>query len=95
MRFEPHLAVAHRPGFPIDEQTVPPALGECCRGRRCATAADLALAPAGRVVTFAMTPLAISATQIRSLLAEGDSVRYLLPDEVIAYIRAQHLYTEQ
>jgi nicotinate-nucleotide adenylyltransferase len=34
-----------------------------------------------------MTQLAISATQIRALLASGSSPRYLLPDAVIAYIR--------
>lgn len=89
-----HLAVAHRPGFPIDEGSLPPALSAHCRGRRRVSTAELAHAPAGGVITFAMTPLAISATQVRALLTRGDSVRYLLPDEVIAYIRAQRLYSE-
>jgi nicotinate-nucleotide adenylyltransferase len=39
-----------------------------------------------------MTPLAISATQIRALLAEGRSLRYLLPQPVIDYIHLHNLY---
>ena len=38
------------------------------------------------------TPLAVSATQIRQLLASGKSVRYLVPDAVLAYIDAHGLY---
>jgi nicotinate (nicotinamide) nucleotide adenylyltransferase len=89
-----HLAVAHRPGFPIAPDQLPAALANAYRERLSANPAALAESPAGRIVTFAMTQLAISATQIRALLANRRSVRYLLPDEVIAYIRRQHLYQE-
>jgi nicotinate-nucleotide adenylyltransferase len=89
-----HLAVAHRPGFPIAPDQLPAALANAFRERGSAHQAALGESPAGRIVTFAMTQLAISATQIRALLANGRSVRYLLPDEVIAYIRRQHLYQE-
>ena len=89
-----HIAVAHRPGSPLAERSLPPALGDACRERFSTDAAQLSDAPAGRVVPFAMTPLAISATQVRALLAADESVRYLLPDALIAYIRAHHLYTE-
>ena len=89
-----HIGVAHRPGFPIDAASLPAALATCYRERFCAQPADLRQAAAGCIATFAMTPLAISATQIRQLLARGSSPRYLLPDEVIAYIRHQNLYPE-
>ncbi|WP_291992355.1 nicotinate-nucleotide adenylyltransferase [Candidatus Accumulibacter sp. ACC003] len=89
-----HIAVAHRPGFPIDVDALPEALAACWRERFCSHPAALAEAPAGRIASFAMTQLAISATQIRTLLANGRSPRYLLPDELIAYIRNQHLYPE-
>ena len=89
-----HLAVAHRPGFPLDRAQLPPELAASCRDRFCSTPAELAAAPAGRVVTFAMTQLAISATRVRQLLASGESVRYLLPDPVIAYIRRHRLYPQ-
>jgi nicotinate-nucleotide adenylyltransferase len=53
---------------------------------------ELLGAPAGRVMTFAMTPLSISSTAIRSLVAEGSSIRYLTPDPVVEYVRSHRLY---
>jgi nicotinate-nucleotide adenylyltransferase len=88
-----HIAVAHRPGFPIDAGSLPPALAELFRQRRGASPGALREAPAGCIVTFAMTQLDISATQIRTLLANGRSARYLLPEAVIAYIQGTHLYS--
>ena len=90
-----HIAVAHRPGFPIDTGSLPESLAGIYRERYSTSPAALAEAPAGRIVTFAMTQLAISATQIRSLLANGRSPRYLLPDAVIAYIQSTFLYSPQ
>ncbi|EXI81239.1 MAG: putative nicotinate-nucleotide adenylyltransferase [Candidatus Accumulibacter appositus] len=90
-----HIGVAHRPGFPIDVARLPEALLACYRERFCAQPAALRESAAGRIATFAMTPLGISATQIRTLLANGSSPRYLLPDEVIAYIRNHRLYPEK
>ncbi|XP_068880592.1 nicotinamide/nicotinic acid mononucleotide adenylyltransferase 3 isoform X7 [Aphelocoma coerulescens] len=37
----------------------------------------------------------ISATQIRSALCRGLSVKYLIPDSVIAYIAHHNIYTEE
>lgn len=54
--------------------------------------ADIALAPAGRIVPFAITPLAISATLIRQRLAQGLSVRHLVPDTVLDYIETHSIY---
>jgi nicotinate-nucleotide adenylyltransferase len=89
-----HLAVAHRPGFPLERAQLPPELAEYCRDRFCSSPDELASSPAGRVVTFAMTQLAISATRVRQLLGSGESVRYLLPDPVIAYIQRHRLYPQ-
>jgi nicotinate-nucleotide adenylyltransferase len=89
-----HIGVAHRPGFPIDVGKLPETLAACYRERFCTQVAALHESAAGRIATFAMTPLSISATQIRTLLAGGGSARYLLPDEVIAYIRKHNLYPE-
>ncbi len=87
-----HLAVSHRPGFPVDAASLPDELaGEFAR-RRLPDAAGLHAAPAGGIATFAMTQLAISATQIRQLLANGRSPRYLLPQRVLDYIDLHHLY---
>lgn len=46
----------------------------------------------GRVSRIASPGLEISATEVRRRLAEGRPVRYLLPDEVTAYIQRQGLY---
>lgn len=89
-----HVAVAHRPGFPIEVDRLPLVLADCYRERHCADPALLATVPAGRIITFAMTQLAISATRIRALLAQGGSVRYLLPEAVIVHIRNKCLYRE-
>ena len=48
--------------------------------------------PSGQIAFVWQTPLAISATQIRQLLGEGRSVRFLVPDAVLAYIHAHDLY---
>ena len=53
---------------------------------------ELLAAPAGKVMTFSMTPLAISSTAIRALAAEGSSLRYLTPEPVVEYIRTHRLY---
>lgn len=86
-----HVAVVHRPGFSVDPAALVPELAREFAGRRCA-ARDLGLEASGGIVTFAMTPLDIAATQIRQLLAAGRSPRYLLPPAVIAYIQAHRLY---
>lgn len=88
-----HIAVAHRPGFPIDVTSLPSALAAIYRQRFSASPAALADTAAGCIVTFAMTQLDISATKIRTLLVNGRSPRYLLPDAVIAYIQGTRLYS--
>lgn len=87
-----HVAVSHRPGFPIEPDSLPAELSVIFKARRLADAGGLQTAPAGRIATFAMTQLAISATQIRQLLSNGRSARYLLPDSVLDYIQTHSLY---
>ena len=87
-----HVAVSHRPGFPVEPNSLPPVLAQEFRRRRLSDPMGLKTAPAGGIVTFAMTQLAISATQIRQLLANGKSARYLLPDSVLDYINLHQLY---
>jgi nicotinate-nucleotide adenylyltransferase len=86
-----HIAVAQRPGFPVAAGSLPPELAAEFTAR-LSTAAGLQQAPAGRIVTFTMTQLAISATRLRELLATGKSARYLLPDSVLDYINLYQLY---
>lgn len=87
-----HLAISHRPGFPVEVGSLPHELATEFNDRRLLDTSGLREMPAGGVATFAMTQLAISATQIRKLLANGLSARYLLPDTVLDYIDRHSLY---
>lgn len=89
-----HIAVSHRPGFPVEVASLPAQLAELYGRCRLADPGELARQPAGGIVTFAMTQLAISATQIRRLLQNGENARYLLPDAVIDYIARNQLYSQ-
>lgn len=87
-----HVAVSHRPGFPVEASSLPQELATEFHARRLTDPAMLQDGATGGIVTFAMTQLAISATQIRQLLANGKSPRYLLPDSVLDYITDHLLY---
>ncbi len=74
-----HLVVMDRPGQAF---TPEPKFGVWVQARRTATPEALHQEPAGRVYFQAVTQLSISATRIRALMAEGRSVRFLVPDPV-------------
>jgi nicotinate-nucleotide adenylyltransferase len=86
-----HIAVATRPGHDLKVGAGATALDGEFAARK-GVAADLAGAPAGRIVPFAITALEISATAIRERLARGLSVRYLVPDAVLDYIESHQIY---
>jgi nicotinate-nucleotide adenylyltransferase len=71
-----HIGVLRRPGV---APTLPQEL-ECeVAGRRVDEPAALCELPAGKLFELAVTPLEISATRVRELLAAGRDPRYLLP----------------
>ena len=51
--------------------------------------------PCGGVMIHELTPLGISATQIRDLISQGKTPRYLMPDQVWEYIKQHQLYGYQ
>ncbi len=79
-----HLAVVHRPGWPAE---VPADAAAVLTPELCTEPARLRERPAGGVCFLPVTQLDISASRIRSLLAAGRSVRYLVPDAVEGYLR--------
>lgn len=93
-----HIAVATRPGHDLGAMQNIPTVGAGGTAlatefrTRLGTAADLAGAPAGRIVPFAITALEISATAIRDILARGGNARHLVPDAVLDYIDSHPLY---
>lgn len=81
-----HVVVMTRPGF--QRGPLPPFLQQ----RIVDDSLLLSTETAGRVLFQPVTALAISATEIRRLIAAGRSPQFLLPDRVIALIRQHQLY---
>jgi len=88
-----HIVVGYRPGFTMDDRihTATPALRQHYQHRLCAVEA-LSQLPAGGIVELAIPKLEISATLIRSRVAENRSIRYLLPKAVSDYIHLHNIY---
>jgi nicotinate-nucleotide adenylyltransferase len=87
-----HLAVMRRPDSP--EPAWAKELSQIMLERRVDAALDLSASAFGRIIFLEVTQLAISATVIRRLVAEGKNPRYLLPDAVLAMIQSQGLYRD-
>ncbi len=85
-----HIVVMVRPGHPL---AVPDEVAAWLQIRQTQDATALSGQSAGLVHTIELRPLDISSTEIRSLLAAGRSVRYLVPDAVWRYLQDQQLYT--
>ena len=86
-----HIAVAARPGAQLmQSDAMPDVLKNEVSQWQGAAGSDTG--PAGSVLLRAMTPLDISATAIRDILARHGSARYLLPDAVLDYIHEHQLY---
>jgi nicotinate-nucleotide adenylyltransferase len=71
-----HVGVLSRPGAGA---ALPAELEQLIATRRVSDPRQLHDSPAGQVVALEVTPLEISATRIRHLLAAGREPRYLLP----------------
>jgi nicotinate-nucleotide adenylyltransferase len=79
-----HLVVMDRPGESLFLEEPLEALAS---GRITAERSELGRAPAGRILFLPVTQLDISATAIRKRLAEGRSVRWLVPETVLPLLR--------
>lgn len=84
-----HIVVMTRPGAP---RVLDAALEDLAARGRATGPSALKESLAGRVLALDVTPLDISASGIRELLAEGRDARWLVPDAVLDYIRERGLY---
>lgn len=82
-----HLLILNRPG-----QALSPPEDAAFLAARVKDPKQLLDAPSGTWSCLSMTPLAISATDLRRRRREGLSLRYLVPDAVVAYIEEHELY---
>ena len=89
-----HIVVGYRPGFTLEER-IHSATAELQRHyqQRLCAAGALSQQPCGGIAELAIPKLEISATDIRRRVAEGRTIRYLLPNAVADYIHQHQLYT--
>ena len=83
-----HIVVIARPGWHLPQSGT---VARWLASHQLPAAAALER-PAGGIIVEELRPLAISATEIRDLLAAGRSARYLLPEPVLDYIESHRLY---
>lgn len=99
-----NIAVAHRPGYALLQSDSLKAelrqelgnrlVSEGGRGKGEGKNPEAPHpSPAGSIRLMPITQLDIAATDIRSRLREGHSVRYLMPGGVLDYIQRNKLYT--
>ncbi|MBV1885300.1 MAG: nicotinate-nucleotide adenylyltransferase [Gammaproteobacteria bacterium] len=84
-----NIIVAHRPGSQFGTQVPLSSLLSRCRINHPSMLLEQ---PAGGIWMQHTTNIAISSTQIRQLIAQQRSVRYLLPDAVWNHIQEHQLY---
>ena len=85
-----HIIVITRPGWEINPtQTIT----EFCQQRRVSSFSEMCKDQAGKVLPYSFIPLMIASSEIRKLLQENKSVRYLIPNAVIKYISKHKLYS--
>ncbi len=87
-----HFVVAVRAGDPEWESKGPGGFPRDAWPRTTLNQREMLGTPAGKVMTYVMTPIAISSTSIRTIAGEGGSIRYLTPDPVVEYVRTHRLY---
>jgi nicotinate-nucleotide adenylyltransferase len=86
-----HIVALMRPGSALPESGV---MADMLGERRVGRAPELRERSHGAVFCLAVTGLDISARSIRSRIAHAKSARYLLPEPVWQYIRAEGLYSD-
>jgi len=86
-----HIVVIARPGWELPREGV---VASWLQQHLTQALETLQREPQGSVFIESMRPLAISATEIRELVAAGKSARYLLPDVVWNHIQSVGLYAD-
>ncbi|MBN4075341.1 MAG: nicotinic acid mononucleotide adenylyltransferase [SAR86 cluster bacterium] len=85
-----HIITVTRPGWEINPS---PLIKEYCEQRTVSSFSEMCEAQTGKVLPYSFMPLMIASSDIRLLLKENKSVRYLTPNKVIKYIKKHKLYT--
>lgn len=84
-----HILVCTRPG---SSQALDKLLEQECRKHEVAELMPLQQSAAGSLYRLQVNPLDIASSRIRDIIQRRQSPRFLLPDAVLQYIEANHLY---
>ena len=84
-----HLVIMARPGEHLPEQGP---VADLLSERKADSVSELADKTAGSILLQKLTPMRVSATEIRQRLQAGHSIRYLVPDSVWEYVCKHQLY---
>lgn len=87
-----HIILVQRPNFAPDQLRLSAELTALLHDHYTENLDDLTEKTNGYIHMQKITPLEISATRIRESLKTGHTVRYLMPENVIAYITTHKLY---
>lgn len=82
-----HIAVAHRPGFPVDVASLPGALADVYRSTLQPGCGSARRSAGRRHRQLRDDPARHLGNHVRALLSKRRSVRYLVPDALVAYIQ--------
>lgn len=85
-----HLIIAHRPQYYLPQTGI---VADLLKQRLTQHSSTLHESLSGSIILHPVTPLEISATDIRKQITEGRSPRYLLPDAVYQYIKQHGVYS--
>lgn len=87
-----HILVVNRPGYAWPESGD---FAHWCDQRRAESAAQMFEQPTGGLLSVSLTPVPVSATDIRARIARGEAPHFQVPEPVWHYIRAQGLYRNE
>lgn len=85
-----NVVVIARPGWQLPQQGL---IANWLGDNACEAIEELHSRSAGAILVEELRPFPISASEIRQLIKDGQSARFLLPESVIDYISKHSLYT--
>lgn len=84
-----HLFIVARPSYDPEFDAE---LQNFIDQRKVEDLTELSLRPSGYLAMHQLTPMSVSATQVRKIIEQGSNPRFLIPDVVWDFIKTERLY---